>query len=202
MELDDFKALWTKEQKELEDRLVINEDLLRQITADNSKSKFSKHLKVSILGRNLAIVYMLMSMFFAYLIIEEYQYSIPAIVGGLAMLFSFMQHQSLKHPDFSSMTTLELQKTISKFRLHTSSFSKYDISILLFWHITIFPAMLKGSFNISVYDNWKNIGVFLFGILVLILVTLLFSKKIYKKIDSELAESTKQLELIRQFEEN
>lgn len=202
MELDDFKALWTKEQKELEDRLVINEDLLRQITADNSKSKFSKHLKVSILGRNLAIVYMLMSMFFAYLIIEEYQYSIPAIVGGLAMLFSFMQHQSLKHPDFSSMTTLELQKTISKFRLHTSSFSKYDISILLFWHITIFPAMLKGSFNISVYDNWKNGSVFLFGILVLIIGTLLFSKKIYKKIDSELAESTKQLELIRQFEEN
>jgi hypothetical protein len=202
MELDDFKALWTKEQKELEDRLVINEDLLRQMTADNSKSKFSKHLKVSILGRNLAIVYMLMSMFFAYLIIEEYQYSIPAIVGGLAMLFSFMQHQSLKHPDFSNMTTLELQKTISKFRIHTSNFSKYDILILLFWYITIIPAILKGSFNISVYDNWKNISVFLFGILVLILGTLLFSKKIYKKIDSELAESTKQLESISQFEQN
>jgi hypothetical protein len=202
MELDDFKATWTKEQKELEDRLVINEDLLRQMTADNSKSKFSKHLKVSILGRNLAIVYMLMSMFFAYLIIEEYQYSIPAIVGGLAMLFSFMQHQSLKHPDFSNMTTLELQKTISKFRIHTSNFSKYDILILLFWYITIIPAILKGSFNISVYDNWKNISVFLFGILVLILGTLLFSKKIYKKIDSELAESTKQLESISQFEQN
>jgi hypothetical protein len=72
---------------------------------------------------------MLISLFLASTVLNEIQYSIPAFIGAAAMLFSFFQHISLVKPHYLKMSTIELQKNISRFRVHTSKYSKYDISI-------------------------------------------------------------------------
>jgi hypothetical protein len=201
MELDDFKAIWAKEQKELESRLVLNEKLVMQMSLEKSQDKFNKLLEISILGRNMALVYMVLSIWLAFFVINELKYSIPAIFGGLAMLFSFMQHRHLKKPDLINMNTIELQKAISKFRIHTSKYSKYDMSIVLLWFMTIIPVCLKIALNISLYDSLSNTVIYLIIVGVFIILAILFFNKIYKKIDSELEENTLQLDLIKQFEE-
>ena len=201
MKLDDFKAVWSKEQKELESRLVLNERLIKQITLEKSQEKFHQLLGISILGRNLALVYMIISMACAYWVIGELEYSIPAIIGGLAMLFSFIQHRHLKQPDFIGMNTIELQKAISQFRIHTSKYSKYDVLIVLLWFITLFPILLKKVNEFSIFGSLTNGLIYLSAVIVFVFLSLLFSDKMYKKIDSELEENTLQLDLLNQFDE-
>lgn len=201
MELDDFKAVWSKEQKELENRLVLNERLIKQMTLEKSQEKFHKLLGISILGRNLALVYMAISMACACWVIGELEFSIPAIIGGLAMLFSFIQHRHLKQPDFISMNAIELQKTISQFRVHTAKYSKYDFFIVLLWFITLFPILLKEVVKWSMYSSLANVLIYLSIVMLLVSMMLLFSDKMYKKIDSELEENILQLELLNQFDE-
>lgn len=201
MELDDFKAVWAKEQIELESRLVLNEKLVKQMTLEKSQDKFNKLLEISIMGRNMALVYMVLSIWLAFLVINELNYSIPAIIGGLAMLFSFRQHRHLKKPDLYNMTSIELQKAIRQFRIHTSKYSKYDGSIVLLWFVTIIPVYLKIALNISLYDSLSNTVIYLIIIGVFTILAILFFNKTYKKIDSELEENITQLDLIKQFEE-
>ena len=201
MELDDFKATWAREQKELESRLVLNERIVKQMTLEKSKDKFNKLLGLSILGRNMALVYMVISMICAYWVRSELLYCIPAVIGGLAMLFSFTQHWHLKQPDFIGMNTIELQKAISQFRIHTSKHSKYDFSIVIIWFITLIPIFLKEVLKLSIYDSLSTTIIYLSIVILSTLLMLIFSDKLYKKIDLELEENTSQLDLIKQFEE-
>jgi hypothetical protein len=189
MELDDFKAVWAREQKELESRLVLNERLVKQMTLEKSKGKFSKLLWLSILGRNLALVYMMISMVFAYWVREELACCIPAIIGGLAMLFSYIQHRHLKQPDFIGMSTIELQKSINQSRIHTSRYSLYDLSIVVIWFVTLIPVFFKIVYNISIYESVNN-TISMFLVVVLFgLIMIVFSNNLYKKIDLKLQEN-------------
>lgn len=197
MELDDLKNIWSKEKQELENRLVINEELVKELTLDKSRSSFDKLIKTAILGRNLTLVYMIISIISATKVFYEFEYSIPAFIGAGAMLFSFYQHISLKMPDYSKMNTVELQKTICQFRIHTSKYSKYDISIVILWILTLMHIFFKFILKI-------HISLFpLFSIITLLIVlTLVFSKYIYKKWDKQLEESEEQLNQILEFEKN
>jgi hypothetical protein len=196
MELDDLKNIWLKEKMELESRIVLNENLVKELTF-KSKSSFDKLIKTAILGRNLALVYMIISIILASKVFYEFEYSIPALIGAGAMLFSFFQHISLKRPDFNKMSTIELQKAICQFRIHTSKFSKYDISIVCLWFLTVVPIYFKYILNM-------NIPLLpLYSIIIsLIVLTLLFSKYIYTKWDKQLEENEQQLNQIIEFEKN
>lgn len=202
MEFDVFKTVWAKEQKELEDRLVLNEKLVSQMTLEKSKDKFNKLLGISILGRNLALSYTIISMACAYSVIADLKYCIPAIIGGLAMLFSFVQHWKLKQPDYIGMNTIELQKAISEFRIHTSKYSKYDFSIVIIWFVTLLPIGLEKLFIFSLYDSLYIALGYLFLVIVFAFFIRSFFDKIYEKIDLELAENMLQLDSIKNFEEN
>ncbi|MCA6444358.1 MAG: hypothetical protein IM600_13085, partial [Bacteroidetes bacterium] len=87
MELDDLKNIWLKEKMELESRIVLHENLVKELTI-KSKSSFDKLIKTAILGRNLALVYMIISIILASKVFYEFEYSIPALIGAGAMLFS------------------------------------------------------------------------------------------------------------------
>jgi hypothetical protein len=201
MDLEDYKAIWAKEQKDLKSRVILNEKRIEEITMGKHKGTFYKLLGISILGRNLALVYMVISIGFAISVIDEFQYSIPALFGAFAMLLSFSQHISLRKPDFINMTTVELQKAINKFRIHTSKYSKYDIAIVSIWLLTLIPIYLKIIFKIDVYSNSTNLIVFSTIVIFLILLTVMFSKNIYQKWNVQLMESEEQLNQIKEFEE-
>lgn len=197
MELDDLKNIWLKEKMELESRIVLNEKLVKELTFNKSKSSFDKLIKTAILGRNLALVYMIISIILASKVFYEFEYSIPAFIGAGAMLFSFFQHISLKKPNFSKMNTIELQRAICQFRIHTSKYSKYDISIVSLWFLTLIPLYFKFILKIQISL------LLLFSIITLLIVlTFVFSKYIYKKWDNQLKENEEQLNLIMEFEKN
>jgi len=201
MELIELKETWKKEQKEFMARIELSEKKLNEITFNNSKSKFDQKLMISILGRNMALVYCCISIWFAYRYFEDYVYTIPVILGGIAMLFSFFQHRSLKKPNYSSMSIVELQKTVHKFRIHTKKIAKFDKGIVLLWFLTISPLILSSRFNFHIFSNFRHIIIFSM-IAVGIIILLLFNPfgDIYKRWDSELKATENELAQILEFE--
>ena len=160
MELDDLKTIWLKEKMELESKIILNHNLVKELILNKSKNSFDRLISISILGRNLALVYMLISLFLASKVLYELQYSIPAFIGAAAMLFSFFQHISLVKPDYLKMSTIELQKNIARFRLHTSKYSKYDISIGCIWILTVLPIFFKYLSNYYPFIFFQTIYLY------------------------------------------
>lgn len=199
--MSDFKDVWAEEKKELERRINLNETFIKDVMAEKHKGRLNKLIGISILGRNLALVYMLISIGFSFSVINEYEYSIPALIGAFAMLLSFSQHQILKKPDFINMTTIELQKTIYKFRCHISKYAKYDIAIVLIWILTLTPIYIKTIFKIDVYSGSTHLLVIIFSLVFSILLIIVFSRNIYQKWNVELLEFEDQMNQIKEFEE-
>ncbi len=200
MELNELKEIWKTEQKTLVSRIELNEKRINEITIQNSKNKLEKYLSISIIGRNLALLYCLISIWFASKLLNDLSYSLPALIGGIAMLFSFFQHLSLKKANYSSMSIIELQKTIHKFRLHTLKYSKFDIGIVALWFLTLTPIFLKLSFRVSIFSNQNHFIIFILVIIGILLFLKKFPLDIYKKWDTELTEVEVKLNQIKDFE--
>jgi hypothetical protein len=201
MELDDLKTIWLREKMELESKIILNHNLVKELIFNKSKNSFDKLIRISILGRNLALVYMLISLFLASTVLYELQYSIPAFIGAAAMLFSFFQHISLVKPDYLKMSTIELQKNISRFRVHTSKYSKYDISIVCIWFLTVLPICFKyfSKYFPFIFTQPIFIYSYFFLLIFLLIIIPIF---LYKKIDKELEESERQLDQLIEFEKD
>lgn len=195
MELKDLKNTWQKEKEELESRILLDERLIRDLAFDKSKGLFNKFVKTAIIGRNLALIYMTISFFVASTVYEDFRYFIPIIIGGLAMLFSFLQHLSIERPDFGKMSTIEFQKSVCKFRIHISKYAKYDALIVTLWLMTLLPTYLNYVLNLQL--SFLQLFPILLIVAILIVV---FSKDIYKKWDKELKENEEQLQKIIVFE--
>lgn len=200
MDLNDLKEIWKTEHKNLLNRVEINEKRLNEITVLNSKNKFETYINISIIGRNLALLYFIISIWFASKVLNEICYSIPAIIGGIAMLFSFFQHISLKKANYDSMSIIELQKTIQKFRIHTSKYAKFDKGIVALWYLTISPIYLKLYFKISIFSNQNHFDIFMLITVGAALLMIFFPFDIYKKLYSELYDAETKLNEILEYE--
>lgn len=200
MELNELKEIWKNEQNKLIARVEINESRINEITILNSKNKLEKYLNISIIGRNLALVYFIISLWFASKVLNDLLYSLPAIIGGLAMLYSFFQHISLKKVNYSSMSIIELQKTIHKFRIHILKHSKFDKGIVALWALTLTPIYLKLYFKISIFSNQNHFIVFILTTLGIIYLIKILPFDIYKKWNLELNEAENKLNEIKDFE--
>lgn len=198
MELNELKDIWQNEQNKLLTRLEINEKRVSEITIQNSKSKIEEYMNTSILGRNLALLYAVISISLASIVSNDLLYSLPAFVAGIAMIYSFIQHISLKKEDFSSMNIIELQKTINSFQIHTLKYSKFDTGIVALWFLTSIPILIKILFKFSVFSNTIALLIFIFFSVILLLK--LFSLDIYKKWDLELNTAKIKLNEIQKFE--
>jgi len=200
MELDDLKNIWQKEKEELESKIALNENLVREMSLDKSKNSFDKLIKAEIFGRNVAFFLMIGSIIIGTLFLFEFEYSIPFYLGAIAMMFSFFQHiSSFQKPDLSNMSTLELQKAVCQFRIHTSKLSKYDISITIFWFLSMMPVNIRNISN-SILPLFSTVTLFFTA--VFILSTPIISKYIYKKQEQQLKEIEEQLKQIMEFEKN
>ena len=198
MELNELKDIWQNEQNKLLTRLEINEKRVSEITIQNSKSKIEEYMNTSILGRNLALLYAVISISLASIVRNDLLYSLPAFIAGIAMIYSFIQHISLKKEDFSSMNIIELQKTINSFQIHTLKYSKFDTGIVALWFLTSIPILIKILFKFSVFSN--TIALLIFILFSVILLLKLFSLDIYKQWDLELNTAKIKLNEIQKFE--
>lgn len=200
MELDELKNLWKEDNKKLENRIELNEKLIQKMNMNTTVLEFDKLISKSILGRNMALVYCAISLIMASFIIEELVYSIPAIIGSLAMLWSFIDHLSINKPDYSRISLVELQRSICNFRIHTSKTEKYDIAIVLFWLLTSTPLYLKLLRKISIYSNLKYFAIFSLFALVISIIVVATSRKVYATYEQKLKKAESDLEKIMEFE--
>src|SRR6188768_3491517 len=75
MESDNMKDLWKEENKQLDQKLKINEDALKKKALDKSVSEFDTLLSFSILGRYVTLVYCVISLVTVIPIIDQLLYS-------------------------------------------------------------------------------------------------------------------------------
>ncbi|MGB3849330.1 MAG: hypothetical protein WA958_05135 [Tunicatimonas sp.] len=197
---DELKKLWKEENKRLESKIEVNEKLIREMNMDKHIKGYDKLLSLSILGRNFALVYCFISVALAINVVDEPWYTIPAVVGGLAMLASFVSHLSLRKPDYEELSLIDLQKVISKFRIHTASRAKYDGLVVAFWFLTAFPPYLNVFFGMRVYSDIMGLATFCLLFLVAIAIGFLMSRSMYQKYEQQLKQSEAYLAAIADFE--
>jgi len=201
MELDELKNIWKEEDKNLDSKIKLNENLLIKINMENTTGEFNKILSISLLGRNMALIYCFISIVMAILMIEEIGYSLPAILGGLAMLWSFISHLSIEKPNYKD-SVVQLQKTICNFRIHMAANAKYDISVVALWLLTLAPIYLKYFYNISLYNNLKALFIFCLISAVVLTLMITLSRKMYKEYDQKLKNAEANLSELIVFENN
>jgi hypothetical protein len=99
------------------------------------------------------------------------------------------------------MSTIELQKNISRFRVHTSKYSKYDISIVCIWFLTVLPICFKyfSKYFPFIFTQPIFIYCYFFLLIFLLIILPIF---LYKKIDKKLEESERQLDQLIEFEKD
>ena len=196
MQLKELQNIWLAEKQELESRISINENLVKNLAFEKSKNSFDSLINTSIMGRNLALVYMSISIIAALQVFYDFEYSVPALIGGGAMLLSFFQHLSLKKPNYSTMNTVEFKKTVCQFRIHTAKYAKYDISIVSLWFLTLIPIYFK------YFEIEHSILELSAVIATAIALTAVCSIYAYKKWNKRLQENEEQLNRLSEFEKN
>lgn len=195
MNLDELKATWNKEKQALESRIKLDEARINQFAFDKSKGVFERLMTTAIIGRNLALVYMSVSFAALYYMHAELWQHALVLVSGLAMLFSFFQHRSLKKPNFYQMSTIELQKAISRFRTHTAKNSKYDMVIVALWFSSMIPVYLGLFSNAQISFEHQ---LLVSGAVVVVMF--LLSPFLYGKYEQQLREQEAELAKVMEFE--
>jgi len=201
MELNELKSMWKEDYDNLQSSLSLNQDLLKKSNLKLSISQYEKLRGVSIAGRNMALVYAAISFVFAALLFTNFIFSLPLILGGLAMFYSFTQHLPIESKtDYFELSVIELQRIIHRFRIHTAKHKVYDGGIVFLWFTTIGPAFLYYTQGTNIYTSMSSILVYGGVGLVLFLIIGIGGHFMYKSIDKDLKNAEAALEEIDMFE--
>ncbi len=202
MNIDDIKSIWKQDMDALEDRVRVNEEKIKELELNKATSNFDKFLKISIAGKNMALVYAVGSLFLMYKVWDASFYAVIVGLGAAAMIFSYFQHSSLKKLDIGSLSLIALQKEIYKFRMHTAKTAVYDLTIVAFWMVTAGIGYYQWIYGgETVLNLTKSLGI---GALILLWFAIAYfgSKHIYKDIDVKLKESEDGLEKITNYQKD
>ncbi|MBT1708409.1 hypothetical protein KK062_09250 [Fulvivirgaceae bacterium PWU5] len=200
MELDNLKEIWQEESKALEARIAVNENIIRKMNLDKTVGEFDILVKRSLLGRNLALVYCFISVVLAARAYNDLAYSVPALLAGGAMLWSFISHLAITRPAYDQLSVVALQKLICAFRIHTAENAVYDIAIVSGWLLTLLPLMLKVTQGVAIYSNTSYTMLFFGSSIVVIVLIAAFSRIAYGQYNQKLKEAEAQLNTILEFE--
>jgi hypothetical protein len=201
MELDNLKEIWQKESKGLEARIAVNENIIRKMNLDKALGEFEVLVKRSLMGRNLALVYCLISVVFAAMAYDDLAYSVPGLLAGGAMLWSFISHLAITSPEYDKISVVALQKLICSFRIHTATHAVYDIAIVSCWLVTTVPLVLRVTQGVSIYSHADSTLLFLGISTIVIVLIAAFSRRAYGQYNQKLKEVEAQLNTIVEFEE-
>jgi hypothetical protein len=201
MELADIKNLWKEEYKELEKRISINEKIVMEMNMKKQMKDVGNLYNLYTVGNIFGLIYVLISCYTFYLMMADWVYSIPVLIGGLVMLRGIFVHYGIEKPNMNTMSIIELQKSISKFRIHAKKYKMHDGICTIFWMLTIFPAYLKYMYDMNVYGDMGDLYSFLLIAGGMILYLSLFTFFFYKKANKDLSETEKSLDRLVEFEQ-
>jgi hypothetical protein len=200
MDLENMKKIWQEQNKVLEEKISLNEARLQKMDLDKAVKKVDWLFNVSVLGRNLALVYAVISIVFAFRDLKAWEYSIPALVGALAMIMSFVSHLRIRRPDYTRMSVVELQKNFCAFRIHTANHAWYDALIVILWVATLLPSLLRHGTKIDFYRDTMALTTYAGVLGATIVGCLLIKHFVYDYYNIQLKESEALLEQIAKFE--
>jgi hypothetical protein len=200
MELIEFKNLWKEECQQLEERVRLNEKFIQEMNLDKVVSEFDKLLKLSLLGRNLALVYGFISFALVFLTFKEWEYSIPCLIGGFAMLWSFSYNSKIQKLDYYHLSVVDLQKSICDFRIHTAKTAKSDSNIVFLWILTIVPIFCKFILKTHIYTDSNSFAYFIIAISIFSSLFFPACQRLYKDYDTKLIAAETSLNEIVEFE--
>lgn len=201
MELDNLKELWQDESRALEARIAVNESMIRNMNLDKTLGEVDVLVKRAMLGRNLALVYCLISVVLAARAYADLAYSLPALLAGAAMLWSFISHLSITRPAYDTLSVVALQKQICTFRMHTAANAVYDMAIVSGWLVTLLPLLLKVVLGVAIYSHAGYTLLFVGFSAVVIVLIVVVSRSVYEQYNQKLKEAEAQLNTIVAFEE-
>jgi hypothetical protein len=193
MDIDEMKNIWKEDMNALESRIQINEKKIKELEFNRASTTFDKFLKISLAGKNMALVYALISFL---LIIKLWQTPFIALIVGIgsaAMIFSYFQHSTLKKLDVTRLSLIDLQKEINKFRKHTAQTAVYDLSIVFIWMATIGIGLYQLISKSDIAYNLKTGAIISIITLLWFSLSYFGSKRIYRGIDIELTKSENEL---------
>jgi len=193
MDIDEMKNIWKEDMNALESRIQINEKKIKELEFNKATTTFDKFLKISLAGKNMALVYALISFL---LIIKLWQTPFIALIVGIgsaAMIFSYFQHSTLKKLDVTRLSLIDLQKEINTFRKHTAQTAVYDLSIVFIWMATIGIGLYQLISKSDIAYNLKTGAIISIITLLWFSLSYFGSKRIYRGIDIELTKSENEL---------
>ncbi len=202
MNIDDIKSIWKQDMSALEDRVRFNEEKIKELELNKATSTFDKFLKISIAGKNMALVYAIGSIFLMYILRDTYFYATIVGIGAVAMIFSYFQHSPLKKLDLGSLSLIALQKEIYKFRMHTAKTAIYDLTIVGVWMVTAGIGLYQWIYGGETVLNLTKSLSIAAAILLWFAIAYFGSKHIYKDIDVKLKESEDGLEKITNYQKD
>ncbi len=200
MNVDDIKNIWKEDMNTLEQRVSINEEKIKKLEFNKAKTGFDQLLKISLAGKNMALVYAFASLCLIYTVRDSFPYILLLLVASGAMVFSYFQHSVLKKIDYGKLSLIQLQKEITNFRLHTARTAIYDMSIVAIWFAATGLAFAKWRNDFDIFIAPEKIGysVVVYGILLVVMI--LLSKFIYKDYDTKLKKYEADLDVLTTYE--
>ncbi len=201
MELNEMENIWRAENERLKSKLYVNEKLIRNIHINKSVDSFKDMYNTSVLGRNMALVYATISLVFAVMYLQEFQYSIPLVIGAAGMVISFIQHLALKRPkNYHTATVVELQKSIQKFHIHTMKHKYYDMFFVILWMLTLAPLYYKWKSGLDVYGSTDDLIAVAIKVGFILFIVFGVSMFIYSHFNKKLNNSINVLKELEEFE--
>ena len=202
MELDDLKGAWEKYDKKLTENLKFNEELLRKMNLNNSKSEMQKPLIYEIVGvavSFLLIVYVVGS---SIRFINEPKYCIPgfvsAITGLILFIFAIIKTNKFLSIDYYGSSVLKLQKDITTLNKLVLQLRKFELILFPLLILPLLPILFKAIHNMDIY---KNIKLFAIEIILILGIgfplTLWINKHLY---DEKVKNAERFLKEIDNFE--
>lgn len=202
MELDDLKGAWERYDKKLTENLKFNEELLRKMNLNNSKSEMQKPLIYEIVGiavSSLLIVYVAAT---SIRFINEPKYCIPgfvsAITGLILFIFAIIKTNKFLSVDYYGSSVLKLQKNITTLNKLVLRLRKFELILFPLLILPLLPLLYKAIHNIDIY---KNIKLFAIEIILILGIGFPFALWINKHLyDEKFKNAERFLKEIDNFE--
>ncbi len=204
MELDKLKENWQEKLNEQDKKIAINFTLFKRLTEQNVTSSLDKILTIQKAGTYGALVYSIISFGLGSVFFKEYYYSIPLLIAGFLMLYSFLGHykqlKRITSTGFDQTAVKDYLKTALLYEDWIQKSKTSDFMIVFFWIASIAPIFLRIFLHKDIYHDSSSLLIFI-GVLVIIFIYFkLKAKFIYKDYNKKFDSIKSELKEIEEFE--
>lgn len=204
MEIDKLKENWQEKLREQDSKITINFTLFKRLAGQNIASSLDNILAFQKTGTYSALVYAIMSIGLGLFFFTKYYYSLPLILAGFLMIYSFLGHYKqlnlITSIGFDQTSVKDYLKTVLLYEDWIQKSKTNDFIITFFWIISIAPIFLKYVFHVDVYDNSSSLLIYIGALLVIFMFITIGANSTYIDFNKKFNGIKSQLEEILELE--